>query len=61
MALNQNYDRSTENMSSDMHKKHVSDVPCIAECGFISDMSLRVRQTAGNLHLSKPKLLFLCN
>lgn len=47
--------------SSSMHKKNVSDVPCIAERGFISNMSLRVRQTAGNLHLSKPKLLFLGN
>lgn len=47
--------------SSCMHRENASDVSCVAQCGFISSMSLRVRQTAGNLHLSKPKLLYLGN
>lgn len=46
--------------SSCMYRENVSDVS-LAQCGFISSMSLRVRQTAGNLHLSKPKLLYLGN
>lgn len=42
-----------------MHKKTVIDVPRMAELGFIYNMCLRVRQTPGNPHVSKPKLFFL--
>lgn len=47
--------------SSPLHKNNVIDMPCMAEPNFISNIPLKVRQTSGYPHLSKPKHFFIGN